>query len=93
LPATLQKNTGDTEKNTGVTLDSHTMSDVVIALADMNASSIEPVGSGNVSGARMGGEPLKLILLSAMFSLSVLVKPCSRSTLPKIIFVVPSAGL
>ena len=40
--------------------------------AEMNISTT-PAHGENVSGAIMGGEQLKLILLSAMFSLSILV--------------------
>ena len=39
-----------------------------------NSSTIGQSGPENVSGSLMGGEPLKLILLSAMFSLSILVR-------------------
>ena len=44
------------------------MSDFVV----INSSSTSQ--PENVSGSLMGGEPLKLILLSAMFSLSILVR-------------------
>ena len=55
-------------------LDKNVAMSDVIEFDDVNVSSIGSAQSGNVSGPMMGGEPLKLILLSAMFSLSVLVK-------------------
>jgi|FrelakmetLWP11LW_1041352.scaffolds.fasta_scaffold557628_1 hypothetical protein len=48
------------------------MSDVS-DFAELNISSIESAQPANVSGPIYGSEHLKLILLSAMFSLSVLV--------------------
>ena len=48
------------------------MSDVS-DISELNISSIESAQPTNVSGPIIGGEHLKLILLSAMFSLSVLV--------------------
>ena len=43
-----------------------------------NSSTFGQQQPENASGSLMGGEPLKLILLSAMFSLSILVSLLSQ---------------